>query len=67
MHPRAVEFLFQMQAEKVNCIRCQSDEIDKGTEVDYNGGISVFMKYTCRKCKKEFLDKEILYGSGDEE
>lgn len=48
-----------MQEEKVNCIRCGSDAIDKGTEVDYNGGMSVFMKYTCRKCKKEFLDKEM--------
>jgi len=61
MHPRAVELLFEMQAEKVNCIRCRSDEIDKGTEVDYNGGMAVFMKYTCRTCKKEFLDKEISH------
>ena len=67
MHPRAVEFLFEMQAETVNCIRCGSDAIDKGTEVDYNGGIAVFMKYTCRKCKTEFLDKEIPQESGDEE
>jgi transposase-like protein len=67
MHPRAIEILFEMQAEKVNCIRCGSDAIDKGTEVDYNGGMSVFMKYTCRKCKKEFLDKEIPHESGEEE
>ena len=67
MHPRAVEFLYEMQREKVNCIVCKSDAIDKGTEVDYNGGIAVFMKYTCRKCKTEFLDKEIHQESGDEE
>ena len=67
MHPKALEFLFQMQAEKVNCINCGSDAIDKGTEVEYRDGMSLFMKYTCRNCKKEFLDKEILYGSGDEE
>jgi DNA-directed RNA polymerase subunit RPC12/RpoP len=54
-----------MQAEKVNCIRCGSIEIDKGTEVDYNGGMAVYMKYTCRKCKKEFLDKEILHGNSE--
>ena len=65
MHPRAVEILFEMQAEKVNCIRCGSIEIDKGTEVDYNGGMAVYMKYTCRKCKKEFLDKEILHGNSE--
>jgi transposase-like protein len=67
MHPRAVELLYEMQAEKVNCIRCGSDKIDKGTEIDYNNGIAVFMKYTCRKCKTEFLDKEIPQESGDEE
>ena len=65
MHPRAVELLFEMQAEKVNCIRCGSIEIDKGTKVDYNGGMAVYMKYTCRKCKKEFLDKEILHGNSE--
>lgn len=67
MHPRAIEILFEMQAEKVNCINCGSDAIDKGTEVDYNGGMSVFMKYTCRNCKKQFLDKEIPHESGEEE
>jgi DNA-directed RNA polymerase subunit RPC12/RpoP len=67
MHPRAVEFLFEMQAEKVNCIRCGSIQIDKGTEVEYHSGMAVFMKYTCRTCKKEFLDKEIHQESGDEE
>lgn len=65
MHPRAVELLFEMQQEKVNCIFCNSDAIDKGTEVDYNGGMAVFMKYTCRKCKTEFLDKEILHGDSE--
>ena len=67
MHPRTQELLFEMQAEKINCIRCGSDEIDKSTEIDYNGGIAVFMKYTCRKCKTEFLDKEIPQESGDKE
>jgi len=66
MHPKAIEILFQMQAEKVNCIRCGSIEIDKGTEVEYHSGMAVFMKYTCRTCKKEFLDKE-MYKSEDEE
>lgn len=59
MHPRALEFLFQMQSEKVNCINCNSDKITKGTHLDNNGGLSVFMKYTCQTCKKEFLDKEM--------
>ena len=67
MHPRTQELLFEMQSEKVNCIRCGSIEIDKGTEIDYNGGIAVFIKYTCLYCKKEFLDKEIHQESGDEE
>jgi transposase-like protein len=67
MHPRAVEFLFEMQAEKVHCIRCGSIDIDKGTKIEYTSGMAVFMKYTCRKCKKEFLDKEIHQESGEEE
>ena len=66
-HPRTMEILFEMQAEKVNCIRCGSNAIDKGTEVDYNGGMSVFMKYTCRICKKQFLDKEIPHELENEE
>ena len=60
MHPRAVEMLFEMQSEKINCIYCGFDRITKGTHLDTNGGLSVFMKYTCQMCKKEFLDKEMV-------
>lgn len=56
-----------MQSEQVNCIRYGSNAIDKGTHVEYTSGMAVFMKYTCRICKKEFLDKEIPRGSGDKE
>jgi DNA-directed RNA polymerase subunit RPC12/RpoP len=59
MHPRAIEFLFEMQSEKITCIYCGFDRITKGTHLDNNNGLSVFMKYTCQMCKKEFLDKEI--------
>ena len=60
MHPRAVEMLFEMQSEKITCIYCGFDRITKGTYLDNNGGLSVFMKYTCQTCKKEFLDKEMV-------
>jgi len=60
MHPRAVEMLFEMQSEKITCIYCGFDRITKGTHLDTNGGLSVFMKYTCQMCKKEFLDKEMV-------
>lgn len=60
MHPRAIELLFEMQSEKITCIYCGFDRITKGTHLDNTGGLSVFMKYTCQMCKKEFLDKEMV-------
>ena len=56
-----------MQSEQVNCIRCGSNAIDKGTHVEYTSGMAVFMKYTCRICKKEFLDKEIPHDLENQE
>jgi transposase-like protein len=58
MHPRALEMLFDMQTPKVPCTFCGT--ITKtDVHVDYRGGIAVFTKYVCPKCKNEFMEKDL--------
>ena len=59
MHPDALRFLFEMQRIKEKCIHCGSTDTTTGVHVDNNNGIAVYEKYTCNRCKFEFLEKDI--------
>lgn len=65
VHPETVRRVFDMQREYVPCIVCNTIT-NTDVHVDYNGGISVFTKYVCPKCKNEFMEKDIPRGSVNE-
>ena len=60
MHPDVLRFLFELQRIKEKCIHCGSTDTTTGVHVDNNGGYAVYEKYTCNRCKTEFLEKDIF-------
>ena len=58
INDRAWVMLLEMQKEVVPCINCQA--ITNTTQhIDNNGGLAVFTKYVCPRCKYEFMEKDI--------
>lgn len=58
MHPRALEFLFEMQRDKVPCTFCNTITTTD-VHVDNNNGFAVYTLYKCPNCKNEFMEKDI--------
>ena len=56
-HPDTIRRVFEMQQEQIPCTFCGT-VTKTDVHVDYNGGISVFTKYVCPKCKNEFFEKD---------
>jgi len=58
VNSRTLEILFDMQSEKVPCIRCNT--ITKtDVHIDNNNGLAVYTKYVCPRCKTEFMEKDL--------
>jgi DNA-directed RNA polymerase subunit RPC12/RpoP len=58
MHPRTRSMLFEMQSERVPCIRCGT-VTKTDVHVDYRGGMAVYTLYRCPQCKHEFMEKDL--------
>lgn len=57
-HPDTLARVFEMQQERVPCINCKAIT-NTDVHVEYRGGISVFTKYVCPRCKHEFMEKDL--------
>ena len=57
-HPDTLARVFEMQRERVPCTVCNT-VTNTDVHVEYRGGISVFTKYVCPRCKNEFMEKDL--------
>jgi transposase-like protein len=57
-HPDTIAGVFEMQRERVPCTVCNT-VTNTDVHVEYRGGISVFTKYVCPRCKNEFMEKDL--------
>ena len=57
-HPDTLARVMEMQQERVPCINCNA-VTKTDVHVEYRGGIAVFTKYVCPRCKHEFMEKDL--------
>lgn len=57
-HPDTMARVLEMQQERVPCINCGA-VTNTDVHVEYRGGISVFTRYVCPRCRHEFMEKDL--------
>lgn len=57
-HPDTVARVLEMQQERVPCTNCGA-VTKTDVHVEYRGGISVFTRYVCPRCRHEFMEKDL--------
>jgi DNA-directed RNA polymerase subunit RPC12/RpoP len=58
LHPDTIKRVFEMQQEYIPCTFC-STITKTDVHVNYDGGIAIFTKYVCPRCKNEFMEKDL--------
>ena len=57
-HPDTLARVFELQQERRSCTVCYA-VTQTDVHVEYRGGIAVFTRYVCPRCKNEFMEKDL--------